>query len=126
MTTNLLVPCVLAFALLVPSVPAVETALECNTSTQDTDVPESGFSSGSGSSAGAAMNDLAQDASSVVCGPCFGSGCTLGSASASSQNVNPGQGGSVAVGVNQQTGLSVIGVEWGPGGYFQVTCSPCE
>lgn len=117
---------ILAIAVFVSSAAAFETEIECNTSIQDTGVPQSGFSSGSGGSAGAAMDDLAQDASSVECGPCTGSGCELGSASPSSQNVDPGQGGSIAVGVNKQTGLSVIGVEWGPGGSFRVTCSPCQ
>lgn len=115
----------LAIALFVSVAPAVNS-LACNTSTIDQGTPTSGTSSGSGYGAGAAMDDLAQNASSISCGPCTGTGCTLGSANGSSQDVDPGQGGSFAVSVNKQTGLAVIGVGWGPGSSFRVTCSACQ
>ena len=113
-------------ALLLTVAPAYPTELECNTSIEDENVPESGTSSGSGMSAEEAMNALARSVSSVECGPCTGTGCELESANGSSQDVEPGQGGSIAVGVNKNTGLSVIGVQWGSGSFMRVTCTPCD
>lgn len=124
---NVLPPVGIALALTLGVTPALAfEVLACNTATLDTGTPQCDSDSGSGYSAPEAMNDLAQEASSVDCAPCFGSGCALESATGSGQDVNPGQGGSVAVAVNQQTGLCVIAVGWGTGSSMRVTCTACQ
>lgn len=106
--------------------------LDCNTSTIDSGVPQSGSTSGTGHVPGdigaavdEAMDDLMQQASSVTCGPCFGSGCTLGQAGNDAQDVDPGSGGNILTQIGSG-GHAAINVFWGTGGSVRVTCSACE
>lgn len=106
--------------------------LDCNTSTVDSNVPQSGTTSGTGHVPGstsaavdAAMDDLMQQSSSVTCGPCSGTGCTLGQAGNKAQDVNPGDGGNILTQVGSG-GYAAINVFWGPNGSVRVTCSACN
>jgi hypothetical protein len=100
--------------------------LPCNTSTQDQGVPQSGQSAGAGFGIIRAMDDLAQDCSSVACGPCLSSGCTLKSAGNGASDVDAGQGGTEVFWYDGQTGMAVVGINWGTGGFINVTCTECE